>query len=164
MTTTPQDHRAAAAVPQRAVTGSFLEGLAAQDAAEPGGARQVEVWAVLRMFDPGVEVAAGALRALIAWHWHATSRYVPVGMASDCFAVGRSTAHHARQLRSRGGWGCGGDVRVLGAYRCVRPLGEEALPQHELLDLARSRERELLQHSPVARCLVRCEVLAAVRE
>src|ERR1700759_307080 len=83
-------------------------------------------------------------------------------------ALGRRPISEACRARLStaimGGWGCGSDVCALGLYRDVRPPGEEALLQHEFLDLARRREGELLEHRPVARCLGRCEVLAAVAE
>ena len=43
MTTTPQNHSAATAVPQFALAGSFLEGLAAQNFAQLGGALAADV-------------------------------------------------------------------------------------------------------------------------
>jgi hypothetical protein len=64
MTTTPQNHSAATAVPQFALAGSFLEGLAAQDFGRLGGALAADVR--LRALLPrglrewtGAEVIAG---------------------------------------------------------------------------------------------------------
>lgn len=57
----------------------------------------------------------------------------------------------------------GAAAAMPGPSACVRgPLGEQAFPQYELLHLARRREREFLEHGPVARRLVRHKVLAAV--
>lgn len=64
MTTTPRSHGAAPAVPQFALAGSFLEGLAAQDFAKLGGALSADIR--LRALLPpgpfewtGAEVIAG---------------------------------------------------------------------------------------------------------
>ena len=70
----------------------------------------------------------------------------------------RRAPRRAAIARSQGGWGRG-DAGALGLRRGL--LGDEAFPQHELLHLARWREREFLEHGPVARRLVRREVLAA---
>ncbi len=56
MTTTPQDHAAATAVPQFALAGSFLEGLATQDYARLGDA-----------LTPGVRLRALLPPGLMEW-------------------------------------------------------------------------------------------------
>src|SRR3974377_571803 len=59
--------------------------------------------------------------------------------------------------RASGGRGPGGDVGALGLHRDLGRLGEEAFSQQELLHFARRGERELLEHGPVGRRLVRRE-------
>ena len=59
MTTTPQNHSAATAVPQFALAGSFLEGLAAQNFAQLGGALAAD-GRLRALLPPGLREWTGA--------------------------------------------------------------------------------------------------------